>query len=249
MLSVLAPAELVDEAAERILQVAAEALQARGSFSLVLCGGSTPRPVYERLAFLSAAHALDWSRVDLFWGDERCVAPDDPRSTYLMARQALVDRVAVPATHVHRMRGEDPPPRAATTYAEELRRFWRLPPEDERPARFDLVLLGLGPEGHTASLFPHSAAVREGRAWVVAQNVPEAGMWRLTLTLPVINRARQVFFLVAGEAKAEALRAVLQGPPEPDRWPAQGVSPDSGAPTWLVDQAAARLLRPPGEST
>lgn len=227
-------------AADQFVSVAASAIKARGRFAVALAGGSTPRPIYELLAQPSYASRLDWSRVHLFWGDERCVPPDDPRSNYAMVRRALLDRIAIPSDNIHRMRGEDEPHHAALAYERDLRAFFRTA---QLPC-LDLVWLGLGENGHTASLFPGTAALREQMRLVVAQYVEVVSMWRLSLTVPVINAAANVTFLVDGAAKAEILARVLTGRYEPEVLPAQLVQPTSGKLSWMVDAAASAQLPP-----
>ncbi len=223
---------LIAGAADFVAESAAEAIAARGSFNIALSGGNTPRPVYQRLA----SAAIDWTRVRVFFGDERCVPPQDARSNYHMARAALFDQVAIPAENVHRMRGEDPPEAAAEAYAVELRNALG------EGGRLDLVLLGLGHDAHTASLFPGLAAVTETRRAVMAAYVEFVGMWRLTLTPPTINAARRVAFLVSGDDKAEVLHRVLQGPRQPIVLPAQAIRSSEKPPLWLIDAAAAAKL-------
>jgi len=223
---------LIAGAADFVAESAAEAIAARGSFNTALSGGNTPRPVYQRLASV----AIDWTRVHVFFGDERCVPPGDARSNYHMARAALLDHVAIPPENVHRMRGEDPPETAAEAYAVELRNALG------DGGRLDLVLLGLGHDGHTASLFPGLAAVTETRRTVMAAYVEFVGMWRLTLTPPIINAARRVMFLVDGGDKAEVLHRVLQGLRQPVVLPAQAIRPSEGPALWLLDAAAAAKL-------
>lgn len=231
------PAALAAAAAREFAARAAHAVRARGRFAVALAGGSTPKAAYELLA-TEHAGGVDWRRVHFFFGDERPVPPDHPDSNYRMAREALLSRV--PAGSVHRMRGELPPGEAARRYEEELRGFFA----GERVPRFDLILLGLGEDGHTASLFPHTEALDETTRLAAANPVPELGTTRITLTLPVINAARAVIFLVSGGGKAEALRAVLGGPAggeDPRRYPAGLVRP-GGELLWLVDRPAAALL-------
>jgi 6-phosphogluconolactonase len=216
-------------AAERL----AAAVRAREQIALT--GGSTPRVAYERLAGID----LDWSGCELWFGDERCVPPEDELSNFGMARDALLDRIRGPAPTVHRMAGELGPHEAAVAYERELRERF-----DGVPVQLDLVLLGLGPDAHCASLFPNQASLNERRRLVVG--VEKAGhpplVPRVTLTLPAINAAREVVFLVAGESKAEAVRRAFAGP-DPAA-PASLVAPASGALTWLLDPAAASLLEP-----
>jgi 6-phosphogluconolactonase len=234
---------LVRAATELIIDAAATAIGERGAFRLALAGGETPEPVYARLAQTDQARQIDWARVELFFGDERCVAPDDPRSNYHMVRTTLLERVQIPADHVHRIRGEDEPALAAAAYEVLLAR--RLKAQVATlPPRLDLVLLGMGEDGHTASLFPGTASVSEETRWVVAHFVDSQHMWRITLTPVVLNAARSVVFLVSGGRKAEMLRQVIEGAHDPERWPAQVVRPTHGVVHWLLDSAAARRLRP-----
>jgi 6-phosphogluconolactonase len=236
---------LVSGAADFMVKSGRLALAARGRFTLALCGGTTPKPVYARLATAGYQDCLDWSKVQIFFGDERCVPPDDPQSNYLMVRNALLDKALIPVENIHRMRGEAEPEEAAAAYAKDLERTFggdagagKLPPEG-----FDLILLGMGDDGHTASLFPGSAAVTEKERWVMAHYVEAAGLWRLTLTPVVINAARQVAFLVSGAGKAEVVHLVLAGPYRPVKLPAQVIRPHSGELRWLLDAPAAAKLR------
>ncbi len=227
---------LIAGAADLIVESAEKAVKERGRFTLALSGGETPQPLYERLAAPGYRERIDWSRVLIFFGDERCVPPYDPRSNYLMARTSLFDKAPIPRENIYRMRGEDQPGKAAGDYEEILRRTFG------GDAGFDLILLGMGDNGHTASLFPGLAAVTEKERWVLAAYVEVAGMWRITMTPVVINGARQVVFLVSGGKKAEILRRVLKGPFEPVVLPSQAVRPASGELRFLLDrQAAAKL--------
>ena len=183
---------------------------------------------------------VPWSRVELFWGDERPVPPEHPDSNYGSAVRGLLSRAHVPAEGIHRIRGEVHPAEAAAAYADELRRVFALAPDGV--PRFDLILLGMGPDAHTASLFPGSDAVDERRRLVAAPWVEQLGTHRITLTPPVLNAARALIFLLVGADKGEALRDVLEGPVEPRLRPAQVVQPTDGEVLWLVDRAAARLL-------
>lgn len=236
------PKALAEAAARHVVESAQTAIDARGAFSIALSGGSTPRELHLKLASPPLVDEVDWSRVHVFFGDERCVPPDDAQSNYRMARETLLSRVPIPPEQVHRMRGELPPDEAAQRYEAELQRFF-----DTEPPRLDLILLGMGDNGHTASLFPGLRAVHEQQRWVVAEYVAEVGMWRITLTPLILNLAREVVFLVAGAAKADMLRHVLEGPYAPDERPAQIVRPTPGELSWLIDaQAAAKLSPPPG---
>lgn len=232
-------AALVAASADQITTLAAQAIHANGRFSIGLSGGSTPQPVFERLATEPYRSRIAWEHVYVFWGDERSVPPDHPDSNYRMAHAALLAHVPLPDANVHRMRGELPPDAAAADYAATLRAFFGT----GGWPRFDLVLQGLGDDGHTASLFPGTAALREQDAWVVANHVPRLDTWRITLTAPAINAAANVTFVVAGEEKAPALRAVLEDEHQPDTYPAQLIQPTNGTLHWYVDAAAAAELR------
>jgi 6-phosphogluconolactonase len=228
------PEELAVAAAHDFAARAAEAIEERGRFAVVLAGGSTPKAAYEILA-RDFAERVDWDRTHVFFGDERTVPPDHEDSNYRMAREALLDHV--PVGGVHRMQGELPPDEAAASYEDELRAFFGA---EELP-RFDLILLGIGGDGHTASLFPETPALEVTDRLAVANPVPKLGTTRITLTAPVLNAARAVNFLVAGEGKAEALKEILEGDEDPRMYPAKLVRP-SGGPAWMVDRAAAGML-------
>ena len=229
------PEELA-EAAARAFAVRAEvAINHRDRFAVALAGGSTPRAAYETLA-RDYADGLDWSRVHVFFGDERTVHPDHENSNYRMVRESLLSHIRVGS--LHRMRCEMSPSEAAVDYEAQLREFFG---PNGFPS-FDLILLGLGGDGHTVSLFPETAALDVTDRWVVANPVLKLDTSRLTLTIPVINAAKAVTFLVAGESKAEALREVLEGDADPRAYPAKFVSPQGGDLTWMVDRAAAALL-------
>lgn len=242
------PDALAARAAGRFAEAARTAVEARGRFAVALPGGSTPRPVFERLAEPPHRDSIPWDRIELFWTDERCVAPDAPESNYGMARGALLDRVPVDPARVHRIRGEDPDPAAAAAaYAGELQATLGSP--GGGPPHLDLALLGLGPDGHTASLFPGGQAIGSSgfAAAVPAADTLPPRVDRITLTPAALNAAREVAFLVAGRAKAEAVRAVLEGPRDPLRWPAQAIVPTRGTARWLLDAAAAARLDGIGE--
>ncbi len=225
-------------AAEFMAAQAVEAIAARGRWTIALAGGGTPKPIYQRLAEAGYAQGIDWSRVHIFFGDERCVSPDDSRSNYRMAREALLDHVPLPPENVHRLRGEDDPALAALAYEQEIQRMFRT----AAPPAFDLVCLGMGDNGHTASLFPGTASLREQTRWVIPQYVEVMQTWRVTMTAPLINAARHVAFFVEGAGKAEMLRRVLHGRYDPDVLPAQMIQPARGQLHWLVDAAAAARL-------
>lgn len=227
-------------AADLFALAAQESAAARGRFAVALSGGETPRALYRLLARQQFGQKIPWRRVQLYWGDERCVPPDDPRSNYGMAWDAFVRHVPIAPENVHRLRGEDPPEQAAQAYEAELRGL----AAQERPRAnvpvFDLVLLGLGADGHTASLFPHSGALAVDDRLAVATTSPD-GLERLTVTVPVINAARRVWFLVSGARKAGMVAEVLEGLRVPDAVPAQRVAPSHGSLMWLLDEAAAEL--------
>jgi len=236
---------LMEAGAAAFAGAARAAIAAHGRFVTALSGGSTPRALFELLATERFAASIDWGRVHVCWGDERAVRPDADASNYRMAREALLDHVPIPPSQVYRIRSEKPPAIAAEAYERTLRTLFATPAGPPRPvagARFDLVLLGMGDNGHTASLFPGLHAVREAERWVVAESVAEVGMWRITLTPPVLNAARHVLFLVSGAGKAAMLRRVLEGPPDPDALPAQAIAPVDGVLEWLVDADAAAAL-------
>jgi 6-phosphogluconolactonase len=231
--------EVARAAAEEVIRLAGEAVRAHGRFTLALSGGSTPRALFRLL--VEARDRIDWGAVQVFWGDERHVPPDHPDSNYRMTREALLDHVPLPAASIHRIHGEDPDAEhAAALYDDEIAAAFALAPQ--QLPRFDLVLLGLGGEGHTASLFPGSAALHERERRVVAPFVPKLAAHRITLTPPVLNHAAAVIFLVSGADKADALAAVVEGEPQVDLYPAQIVRPERGRLLWLVDREAAQRL-------
>jgi 6-phosphogluconolactonase len=227
------PEELAEAAAREFAAKAEEAIEERGRSAVVLAGGSTPKATYGILA-RDYADSIDWSKVHVFFGDERTVPPDHEDSNYRMARETLLDHIRVGS--VHRIRCELPPDEAATAYEEELRDFF-----GEELPRFDLILLGVGSDGHTASLFPETPALEVADRWVVSNPVPKLDTTRITLTVPVINAARSVDFLVAGEDKAEALKEILEGDADPRKYPAKLIQPPGG-PDWMLDRAAAAAL-------
>ena len=229
------------EAADRFQRSAADSIAAAGCFSVALSGGSTPRAFYRALAESPFRDGIEWSRVYLFWGDERFVPADHPDSNYRMAREAFVSRVPIPGENVHPIPTDAAHPEAAAAqYEDTLRRCFSLS-GGETP-RFDLILLGLGPDAHTASLFPESPVLDQDEHLVAATYVQKLAAWRITLTSPVLCSAAHVIFLVAGPDKAAVLRDVVDGPYDPHRFPAQLVRPKNGDLTWLVDDAAASLL-------
>ena len=229
----------IDGAANFIVDLATQAIAERGRFTIALSGGGTPRPIYARLSSADYRDRIEWSQIHVFFGDERCVPPDDVQSNYRMAREALLDHVSLPPDHIHRIQGEIDPAQAALIYEQELQQLFRT---SAFPA-LDLICLGLGDNGHTASLFPGTAALREKDRWVVPQYVEVMATWRVTFTAPLINATRHSAFLVEGAGKAEVLRRVLEGPYQPDVLPAQLIQPVNGQLHWLVDAAAAAKLQ------
>jgi len=230
-------ARLARAVVARIVAVARSASAARGRFALALSGGSTPRAVYAALAEPAVTLQVDWNDVHLFFGDERCVPPDHADSNYRMVQEALFQHGLIPASNIHRLPTELPPAQAAEEYERDLRAFFGASPQ------FDLALLGLGDDGHTASLFPDAPALAETERWVTVvehTTPPPPLVTRLTLTLPVFQAAREILFLVAGANKAERLAQVLTDPDA--RLPAQFVHPTNGELMWWVDEAAAKLL-------
>lgn len=235
-------AALARRAAQYLVEMASEAVDARGQARIAISGGSTPKAAFHLLADANQPwrKRMPWDRLDLYWVDERTVPPTHPDSNYRMTREALLDHVPLPPERVHRMEGELDPEAAAARYESELRNSFRL--EGAESPRFDLVALGMGDDGHTASLFPHTAAIHEMGRLVAANQVPQKDTWRITLTWPVINHASSVFFLIAGADKAAVLRDVLTGPWDPERLPSQLIWPSSGILTLFLDMAAAALL-------
>lgn len=226
--------ELSEAAAEAFVEEARRAIKEFGRFAVALAGGSTPKKAYEILASeYGEPEDLDWGRVHVFFGDERTVPPDHEDSNYHMVREGLLSHV--PVGSVHRMRGELDPPEAAALYEEELKSFFGGSP------RFDLILLGIGEDGHTASLFPRTPALDVRDRWAVENPVEKLDTIRLTLTVPAINAARKTIFLVAGEGKAEALEEILEGDADPHNYPAKLIQQEGKA-VWVADRAAARLL-------
>jgi len=234
------PQELFGAAAEEVVRAAKEAVEQRGRFTIALSGGSTPKNLFNLLA-TNARTSLPWDRMFFFFGDERHVPPTDPDSNYRMADEAMLSRIPVAAGNVFRMVAEDPDAAAAAVaYEKTLQKFFAL--EAGQFPRFDLILLGMGPDGHTASLFPGTAALQEKSRLVVANWVDKLKTSRLSLTLPVLNAAACVAFLVSGTDKAPALHAVLESYAPGEQYPAKLIRPVDGRLIWLVDRAAASQL-------
>ena len=217
------------------------AVNIHGRFDVGLSGGSTPRALHALLAASPYRERIDWTKLQFYWGDERCVPPDDPDSNFRMARETLLSLVPVAESQIHRMRGELPPEAAADQYEQELRETMALG-EGQLP-RVHLLFLGMGSDGHTLSLFPHTAALDVTDRSVTANYIPTLDAHRITLTHPAANNAGVVAFMVAGEEKADTLAAVLEGPRDPQTYPSQLIAPANGFLYWLVDRAAAAKLR------
>ncbi|HEY4033510.1 MAG TPA: 6-phosphogluconolactonase [Ktedonobacteraceae bacterium] len=232
--------QLSHAAARYVVQVANEALAARGRFTIALSGGSTPKKLYGLLALELYCNQIDWTKAEVFWGDERCVPPDDTESNYHLAHEVMLSKLPIPADQIHRMPADESDLVAASaTYEQELRRVFGT----SGVPSFDLIQLGLGPEAHTASLFPHQASLRETERLVIPVTVPKPPPPRLTFTPPILNAAKHILFLVTGAEKADAVRAILEGDYQPEEYPAQIVRPAQGEVTWMLDAAAASTLR------
>jgi 6-phosphogluconolactonase len=233
-------------AAEQVCRIGQLALETTGRFSLVLSGGTTPRPLYELLAAPPFSSSLDWNKVEFFWGDERVVPPSDPSSNFRMAREAMLDKLRIPAAHIHRIRAEERDlDAAARAYEDEIERvLGQVSGVGRHPPQFNLFLLGMGPDGHTASIFPGTEALEETERWVIPVDVPSLGVKRITMTPPLINSAHFIIFMVTGATKADVVADVLQGPRDPRRCPAQLIHPLTGEVIWFVDRdASAKLIQ------
>lgn len=228
---------LAQATADYIVTLADAAIEEHGSFSIVLSGGATPRELYQLLATEPYKSRLNWEKTIVFWGDERCVPPDDDESCYKMARQLLLDHVPVQQENIHRIRGEARPDEASAEYETLLRDYFK----SDLP-RFDLILLGIGDDGHTASLFPRTNALHEEHRWVTENYVPAKKAWRITMTRPAINAAANILFLVSGKPKAERLKQVTSGEYQPYDLPAQLIKPTNGTLVWFVDAEVASQL-------
>lgn len=234
------PQELFEVAAEEVVRAATEAVAQRGRFTIALSGGSTPKNLFNLLA-TNARTVFPWDRTYFFWSDERHVPPTDPESNYRMAEEIMLSKIPVNAGNVFRIAAENPDAAAvAEAYEQTLRKFFQLQP-GQVPV-FDLILLGVGPDGHTASLFPNTAGLQEKTRLVIANWVDKLKANRLTMTLPVLNSAREVAFLASGTDKAQVLRTVLEEDAPPEQYPAKLVRPSNGRLIWFVDRAAASQL-------
>ncbi len=226
------------QAAEFFLSLTRSSLQSKESFTVALSGGSTPRRFYDLLGSDPYRGQIEWHRIHFFWVDERCVPPEHEQSNFKTVCDTLLSRVSVPGENIHRIRGEEDPEEAAREYERVIKTFWR----GMNIPVFDLIVLGMGEDGHTASLFPGSEALREEQRFAVPVYRKKPEIHRVTLTLPVLNNASQVLFLVSGQAKAKVLAEILEGEEKKSRYPAGLVSPAHGKITWLIDQEAAEKL-------
>jgi 6-phosphogluconolactonase len=235
-------AEIASHASHEVARIAGEAVSARGVFSIALAGGSTPKMLYALLAeHPTLRNSLPWDKIEVFFGDERHVGPGHADSNFQMATDAMLSKVPLEARQIHRIKGEySDTAQAAAEYEDEIRRAFAL--EAGEFPRFDLILLGMGNEGHTLSLFPGTKALHDTQRVVTRNWVGKLYTERITLTAPAANAARNVMFMVTGSDKACALKAVLEGPHEPEQLPAQMIQPEMGALSWLVDSAAGSML-------
>ena len=231
---------LSQQAAQYVVRIASESIADRGRFTIALSGGTTPRKLYGLLGSEPYSSQIDWKLAHIFWGDERCMPPDNPDSNYSMAKEVLLSKIPIPALQVHRMPADQPDREAASyAYTIEMQRTFGT---NGMPG-FDLIQLGMGPEGHTASLFPHQASLHEKQRLVIPVSVPKPPPDRLTFTPPLLNAARNILFLVTGSDKADALQAVLEGEYQPEEYPAQIVHPPNGEVVWMLDRAVAAKIR------
>jgi 6-phosphogluconolactonase len=229
--------KLVIATAERIVYLIEHAIQENGLCNIALAGGNTPREVYTKLAANSCRDRVDWNGLHLFWGDERMVPPDHQDSNFRMVQQTLLEHINIPDGNVHRIRGENTPEKASEEYAQLLHNSFR----EDIPC-FDLILLGIGEDGHTASLFPDTDAIEECKRHVVAVFVPRLNTWRVTLTFPVLNAAREVFFLVSGSSKSKIIQRIMSIKEPTKEFPATMVNPENGTLHWMLDSDAAASI-------
>jgi 6-phosphogluconolactonase len=237
---------LAHRVAQYFVDRIAEAVAARPRARIAISGGNTPKRTFEMLGDRSLPYfaAIPWEKLELYWVDERCVPPDHPDSNFRMTREALLSKVPLPEGQIFRIQGELPPEEAGARYESDIRKGFRL--EGAEMPTFDSILLGMGPDGHTASLFPHSDGLHELMRVAIANHVENKDAWRVTLTSPVLNQGKDVFFLIAGKDKTEVLHRVFFGPYEPETLPSQLIRPKTGRLTLLLDSAAAAMLPKPG---
>ena len=237
-LRIFETADLMSEAAaEFIVELAAKSIAIRGKFTIALSGGHTPDKLYSLLSSASYRDRIEWGKTFVFWGDERCVPLDDERNNAHQAKLLLLDKIEIPSVNIYPIPVELEPAEAAKKYEETLKVIF-----GETLPSFDLILLGLGDNGHTASLFPYTSVLIETHHWVKEVHVEEQKEWRITMTVPLINQADKIAFIVSGKEKAEILQSVLNGPYDPDMYPAQLVQPVEGHLYWFADEAATGLI-------
>jgi 6-phosphogluconolactonase len=229
--------QLSAAAADLFVQTARTAVEEQGRFTVALTGGSSPEQLYRLLAQPPYRDQMPWPQTYIFWGDERWVPLSDDRSNAKMAFELLINHVPVPVNQIYPMWGTESPETFAQQYEDHLRQHF-----GEAEPRFDLIFLGMGDDGHTASLFPGTEVLQEKTQWVKAYFLEPQEMYRITLTAPFINQAKKIIFLTFGEKKASALYEILKGEPNPDKYPSQLIKPQTGEVIWLIDQAANRLL-------
>jgi len=234
------PAALARAGAQLFTSAAVQAVASRGLARIAISGGTTPEVMFELLAAEPFVAQVPWDKLDLYWVDERCVPPDNAESNYRMTREALLSKVPLPSERIHRIEGELEPELAAARYESTIRNTFKL--EGAETPTFDLILLGMGEDGHTASLFPHTEALNDLSHIAIANHVPQKDTWRVTLTWPVINQGREVAFLIEGEGKAQVLHDVFMGPYQPETFPSQIIRPANGRLILLLDAAAASKL-------
>ncbi len=227
--------------AEELVHTINQALKMKDDFSIALAGGKTPRGIYNHCAAPSLRNAHFWQYVHFFWGDERCVPPDHPESNFRMVQEAFLSKIRIPNANIHRIRGEDPPQSEVRRYEKEMKDY--LPADKNMALRFDWIFLGVGTDGHTASLFPNSKALHEQRLPCAIAEDPKSGQQRITLTLPVINNSRRITFLVTGKEKATVVHKILSKDPVSLHYPAAKVLPTDGSLEWYLDKAAAHALK------
>jgi len=231
--------EWTEIAVQTIIEQGTQALMRRGFYTLVLSGGGTPQPIYQALASSTGQNKLDWRNTWIFWGDERCVLPTHQDSNYLMAKNAFLEHIPIPADNIFRIHGELRPDAAAQMYEEEINQFFY-----GREKRFDTTLLGLGNDGHTASLFPDTEGLKVTECWVVSNINPHTQSDRVTLTFKAINQSRNIIFLVKGADKSEIVAEIIENPHTPPFYPAKKITGKETLPYWIIDTAAAKHLKP-----
>jgi len=226
---------LSQAAANAIYNIAVTAIAEHGKFNIALSGGSTPKSLFKVLA-TRYQQEFSWEQTQIFWSDERCVPPESPDSNYYLAKTTLFDHIAIPPSNIYRVKGEIEPQAAAAEYEEILKQALSALP------RFDVILLGMGDDGHTASLFPGTTALKVHDRLVIENFVPTKDMWRITFTDVTINAAANIMFLISGRDKTDRLQQVLEGQYQPDTLPAQLVKPKNGNLIWFIDESAAAKL-------